>query len=42
MESQDLKNIETVENNESVLEDIEMLSWPRQLAVVPADVLDLV
>ncbi|MER7908956.1 hypothetical protein ACWDUX_13710 [Streptomyces sp. NPDC003444] len=43
MESQDKKSIEIVENTEqSVLEDIEMLAWPRNLAVVPADVLDLV
>ncbi|MFF4528109.1 hypothetical protein ACFY1P_02450 [Streptomyces sp. NPDC001407] len=42
MESQD-KSIEIAENNEqSVFEDIEMLSWPRCLAAVPADVLDLV
>ncbi|MFG2338937.1 hypothetical protein [Streptomyces yangpuensis] len=43
MESQDIKSIEIVENaDQSVLEDIEMLAWPRNLAVVPADVLDLV
>ncbi|WP_267884399.1 hypothetical protein [Streptomyces sp. NRRL F-2747] len=41
MDAQDAKNIELVEEK-SVLEDIEMLAWPRNLAVVPADVLDLV
>ncbi|MEU3312983.1 hypothetical protein ABZ743_10035 [Streptomyces sp. NPDC006662] len=41
MESQE-KSIEIVENLEQSIEDIEMLSWPRCLAAVPADVLDLV